>query len=158
MPRLENPTTKLPMGRSRISSPSKDTLDDNGTALISIVDGEQIRIQVTLSWLTNLTSANITAKVVEGNNDGNGTVPKTAQAAGVVTTLPIIDDNVADNIIEIVIPETLIDGWAVQPTVDSPVYGFLGLEVDDGGVGNTKQVWKPLRGLVEVLYSPSEAI
>jgi len=158
MPRITNEVTSQPMGRSRITSPSKDSVTDNGTALISIVDGEQIQITITLSWMTSLASATVFAKIVEGNNDGLGTVPNTAQAAGVVTTLPIIDVNPADNTFNIVIPETLIDGWAVQPNADSPVYGFIGLEVDDGGVGDARQVWKPMRGLVEVLYSPSEAV
>jgi hypothetical protein len=146
------------MGRSRITSPSKDSVTDNGTALISIVDGEQIQITITLNWMTSLVGATVFAKVVEGNNDGAGTVPLTAQVGGIVTTLPIIDSNTADNTFILVLPETLIDGWSVQPNADSPVYGFIGLEVDDGGVGDARQVWKPMRGLVEVLYSPSEAV
>jgi hypothetical protein len=158
MARLTNPTTSQPMGRSRITSPSKDSVTDNGTALISIVDGEQIQITITLNWMTSLAGATIFAKVVEGNNDGAGTIPLTAQVGGIVTTLPIIDSNTADNTFILVLPETLIDGWSVQPNADSPVYGFIGLEVDDGGVGDARQVWKPMRGLVEVLYSPSEAV
>jgi len=157
MARITNPTTTQPMGRSRITSPSKDTIADDGTALISLVDGEQIQIEITVSWMTNLSSATITAKVVEGDNDGNGTVPKTAKSGGQVTNLDIIDADNTDNIFKIVIPETLIDSWSQAPTPDSPVYGFIGLEIDDGGIGTAKQVWKPLRGLIEVLYSPSEA-
>lgn len=157
MARITNPTTSQPMGRSRITSPSKDAIADDGTALISLVDGEQIQIEITVGWMTNLSSANIIAKVVEGDNDGNGTVPKATKPAGSVTSLSIIDSDPTDNIFKIVIPETLIDAWADAPGPDKPVYGFIGLEIDDGGVGDAKQVWKPLRGLVEVLYSPSEA-
>jgi len=145
------------MGRSRITSPSKDTIADDGTALISLVDGEQIQIEITVSWITNLSSSTITAKVVEGDNDGTGTVPIAAKVGGVVTSLSIIDVDPTDNLFKIVIPETLIDSWEQQPSPNSPVYGFIGLEIDDGGFGTAKQVWKPLRGLIEVLYSPSEA-
>jgi len=157
MARLTNPTTSQPMGRSRITSPSKDTIADDGTALISLVDGEQIQIEITVSWITNLSSSTITAKVVEGDNDGTGTVPTAAKVGGVVTSLSIIDVDPTDNLFKIVIPETLIDSWEQQPSPNGPVYGFIGLEIDDGGVGTAKQVWKPLRGLIEVLYSPSEA-
>jgi len=157
MARINNPKSGNAMGRSRITSPSQDTIRDDGTSLISIVDGEQIQIEITVGWMTDLSSSTITAKVVEGANDGAGAVPKTAQAGGVVTTLPIIDSVTTDNKFKMVIPENLIDSWNIAPTADSPVYGFIGLEIDDGGVGDAKQVWKPLRGLVEVLYSPSEA-
>lgn len=157
MARITNPTTNRPMGRSRITSPSKDAVADDGTALISIVDGEQIHVQITVSWLASLAESNIIAKVVEGNNDGEGTVPTNTLPGGQITVLPLIDKDNTDNIFSIVIPETLIDSWATQPTPDKPVYGFIGLEIDDGAVGDAKQVWKPLRGIVEVLYSPSEA-
>lgn len=157
MARIKHPTSGRSLGRSRIDSPSRDTITDDGTTLVSVVDGEQIQIEITVGWIADLSSATITAKVVEGANDGTGAVPTTAQPAGQVITLPIIDSVTTDNKFKLVIPETLIDSWAQQPTVDKPVYGFLGLEIDDGGVGNAKQVWKPLRGLVEVLYSPSEA-
>lgn len=158
MTRLTKPAyNSASMGRSRISSPSKDTISDDGTALISIVDGEQIQIQLTVSWMTTLVGANIVAKVVEGNNLGDGELPLGARAAPSITTLAVIDADTEDNTFKIVIPEDLIATWAIKPEPNSPAYGFIGLEIDDGGVGVNKQVWKPLRGLVEVLYSPSEA-
>jgi len=145
------------MGRSRLSSPSKDTLTDDGTALISIVNGEQIQIQITVGWMTNLSSATITAKVVEGDNDGLGTVPTGTKLTPNVYDLVIIDVDNTDNTFKIVIPEDLAALWTIQPTPNKPSYGFVGLEIDDGGVGSEKQIWKPLRGLVEVMYSPTEA-
>jgi len=159
MARITNTVTSQPMGRSRITSPTRDAIQDDGTALISIVQGEQIQVQITVGWLTDLSSATITAKVVEGENDGAGTVPTVvAVTTPDITTLALIDTTPNDNIFIFVIPETLVDTWEVQPAPDAPVYGFIGLEIDDGGVGAAKQVWKPLRGLVEVLYSPSEAV
>jgi len=52
----------------------------------------------------------------------------------------------------------LIDSWTTQPTPNNPTYGWIGIEVRDSGVGSAQQIWKPFRGLVEVLFSPSEEV
>ena len=145
------------MARSKITSASKDLIDDNGAVLISVIKGEQIQIELTLSWLTNLQGYTILAKVQEGQNNSLGTVPTAIQPSGVVTTLPLLNPLTTDNKITLVIPQTLGTGWAVAPTVDKPVYGFIDLEVADTGTGNNQQIWKPFRGLVEIRYSPTEA-
>ena len=147
------------MARSNITSRSKDLITDDGSVLVSVVQGEQTRINVTLGWLTNLTGYTLTAKVVEGeNSQGTGTLPSDPLTGGSVQTLTILDSIVTDNIFEIVIPETLIDTWVTTPEPDQPIYGYLGLEVADTGVGVEKMIWKPLRGLVEVRYSPTEVV
>lgn len=149
------------MARTRINSRSKDLIKDNGSVLVSIVEGEQIQLDITLNWLTNLTGYTITAKVVEadmtGDLDEDG-YPIDVKAGGVITTLPILDTTVTDNMFKIVIPENLIDSWTTQPSPNTPSYGWIGLEVKDLGVGDAQLVWKPFRGLVEVLYSPSEEV
>jgi len=146
------------MARSRINSRSKDLQNDDGAVVVSLIHGEQIQMDFTLNWLTNLSGYTLTAKIVEadmtGATDENG-FPKTAGAD--VYTLPIIDADATDNVFKIVIPEDLIDNWVTQPQPEQPSYGWLGLEIMDNGVGNQQQIWKPLRGMVEVLYSPSEA-
>lgn len=43
------------MARSKINSASKDLITDDGSVLVSVVEGEQIHMDVTLNWLTNLT-------------------------------------------------------------------------------------------------------
>jgi len=147
------------MARSTISTTRKDLITDDGSILISLIDGEQMRMGVTLGWLTDLTGYTLTAKVVEAANvQGSATRPADIQPSGNVQTLTIIDATVTDNFFELVFPSTLIDTWAVTPEPDQPVYGYVGLEVADTGVGTAQQVWKPLRGLVEVRYSPSEAV
>jgi len=145
------------MARTRINSKSKDLISDNGSVLLSVVEGEQIHVGITLGWLTNLSDYTLTAKVVEADM-ASGNPPITEKSGGVVTTLPIIDTTTTDNQFNIVIPEDLIDNWTSQPTPESPVYGWIGLEVRNSGTGNNQQIWKPMRGLVEVLYSPSEAV
>jgi hypothetical protein len=147
------------MARSNITSRSKDLITDDGSVIVSVVQGEQTRINVTLGWLTNLTGYTLTAKVVEGeNSQGTGAVPTDPLTGGSVQTLTILDSTVTDNIFEIVIPETLIDTWVTTPEPDQPIYGYLELEVADIGVGVEKLIWKPLRGLVQVRYSPTEAV
>lgn len=146
------------MARSKITSKTNDIITDDGSILISLIDGEQHRMGVTLGWLTDLTGYTLTAKVVEASNvQGSSTLPTDVYPGGNVQTLTIIDATVTDNTFEIVFPSTLIDAWATTPEPDQPIYGYIGLEVADTGVGTAQQIWKPIRGLVEVRYSPSEA-
>jgi hypothetical protein len=145
------------MARSKITSSSKDLITDDGSILVSLVHGEQTRISLTIGWITNLSGYSVTCKVVEGDNvQDSGLVPIAPAVTPVVTTLTILDVDPADNSFEIVIPETLIDTWSTTPAVDKPIYGFIGLEIRDTGVGSDQQVWKPLRGLIQVRYSPTE--
>ena len=147
------------MARSDITAKTIDIISDNGALLFSVAQGEQLAFQVTLNWLTDLTDFTIVAKVVEGDNvPGQGTTPPTTPAdTPQVTTLPIIDDTVTDNILKIVIPSDLANAWDVQPAPDDPVYGFFGLSVSDAGSGNAQQTYVPLRGLIEVRYNPAVA-
>jgi len=147
------------MARSKITSRSNDIITDDGAILLSLIHGEQHRMGVTLNWLTDLTGFTIVAKVVEATNvQGSASLPTDVQPAGDVQTLTIIDTTVTDNQFEIVFPSTLIDAWSTTPEPDQPIYGYVGLEVSDTGVGSLQQVWKPIRGLIEVRYSPSEAV
>jgi hypothetical protein len=144
------------MARSKITSASQDLISDNGAVLTSIVDGEQLHMEVALKWLTNLTGYTLKVTVIEALNTGDGKIPVVARPSGVITQLVILDTTVTDNTFKIVFPEALISLWTVQPSPDKPVYGYIELEIKDPGVGNQQQIWKPLRGLVEVLYSPTE--
>ena len=151
------------MARSKINSQSKDLVKDNGAVLVSVIEGEQIHLDITLGWLTSLTGYTLTAKIVEADSsalvhtatDGTQT-PTALQASGQVTTLAIIDATVTDNKFKLVIPESLVALYVTQPLPEKPSYGWIGLEVKDTGVGSAQQIWKPFRGLVEILFSPSE--
>ena len=67
------------MARSKITSASKDLISDDGAVLVSVIKGEQIHLNLTLSWLTNISNYEIFSKVVEANNDGAGTIPESAK-------------------------------------------------------------------------------
>jgi len=144
------------MPRSNITSKGIDAITDDGSILFSVAKGEQIHLTFTLEWITDLTGYTITAKVVEAFNEvGDLDVAPTQEAeTPKVTELPIIDDNVSDNSFKVVITDNLANLWDVQPTPSDPVYGYFALSVADDGVGNTQQVFVPVRGLIEVRYNP----
>ena len=149
------------MARTKINSKSKDTMSDDGSLLVSLIHGEQIRMAVTLGWLTNLSSYTITAKCVEADsrslNWDENELPLLPQNGGQVVACPIIDSEPTDNTFEIVFPEELANNFTTPPRPERPSYAWFGLEVSDSGTGDQQLVFKPMRGLVEILYSPSEA-
>jgi hypothetical protein len=49
-------------------------------------------------------------------------------------------------------------GWVVQPTFVSSVYGYFELRVTEPAGGIFQRTWKPMRGIVEVLYSPTKLV
>lgn len=54
--------------------------------------------------------------------------------------------------------KTLGSTWAVQPLVDSPVYGFFELRVTEPTDSIFVRTWKPIRGMVEILFSPTDIV
>lgn len=60
------------------------------------------------------------------------------------------------NIIYIQFPSTLAADWNISPIVDSPVYGFFELRVTEPNNSIYVRTWKPVRGLVEILFSPTD--
>lgn len=55
-------------------------------------------------------------------------------------------------------PKTLGSTWSQQATVSSPVYGFFELRVTESANIVYPKTWKPVRGLVEILYSPTFSV
>jgi hypothetical protein len=62
------------------------------------------------------------------------------------------------NKIYIQYPSTLGSTWAVSPVGDSPVYGFFELRVTEPADAVYRRTWKPIRGMVEILFSPTELV
>ena len=65
-----------------------------------------------------------------------------------------------NNVVYIRFPKTLSlsPAWAVQPEADSKIYGFFELRVTEPSSFAYPQTWKPMRGLVELQYSPTETV
>ena len=57
------------------------------------------------------------------------------------------------NSVQLIWDDRLSASWSGTLMPDQPQYGFFGLEIKDTGLGEEQQIWKPLRGLVEVRYS-----
>jgi hypothetical protein len=171
------------MARSTITSKTKDLISDDGSVLVSLIKGEQTQISVTINWLTSLSGCIITPKVVEANNTNYPTLPtQVHQSNPNIRLLEIlynsgsglaVDTNAStsgsannSNTFSLVFPEDLITqggsaaagqgDYNVQPDINKSVYGFLGVEIKDTGVGALQQIYKPFRGLVEVRFSPTE--
>jgi len=51
----------------------------------------------------------------------------------------------------------LISDWTVKPTPGVPVYGFFELRVTEPA-GDFPKTWKPIRGLIQFGFSPTEAV
>lgn len=62
------------------------------------------------------------------------------------------------NVVYIRFPETLSNNWSFQPTTESNIYGFIELRVEEPFGGRYPRTWKPLRGMIEFLYSPTHLV
>jgi len=62
------------------------------------------------------------------------------------------------NKIYLQIPKTLGATWSVSATVGFPVYGFFELRVTEPTNSILTKTWKPIRGMVEILFSPTEIV
>jgi hypothetical protein len=52
-------------------------------------------------------------------------------------------------------PKSLASTWTQMATVSSPVYGFFELRVTEPQDNIFVRTWKPVRGMVEILFSPT---
>ena len=62
------------------------------------------------------------------------------------------------NIVYVQFPTTLSVNWSVSPDINSAVYGFFELRVTETGNPIFNKTWKPIRGQVEIRFSPTEAV
>ena len=159
------------MARGSIVDPVTSLIGDTGTVLYSVVNGEQLQQEVTIGWLTDLTGFNVHMNIVEGLNDGVGSHPQQAKPGGFRMLLTeangyLLGVSDGDNKFKFVIPFNLAETAAPKPQPAAPIFFFFDLEIGEPGTGDgdpigdfappAKQVWKPVRGLIEVLYSPTE--
>jgi hypothetical protein len=91
---------------------------------------------------------NLYYKLLEGAGRINATTPD-QDSAWEVTLL---------NKIYLQFPKTLSIDYTVQPTVDSPSYGFFELRVTEPLDSIYSRTWKPIRGMVEFLFSPTQIV
>jgi hypothetical protein len=53
-------------------------------------------------------------------------------------------------------PKALSTDWAVQPKPGIPTHGFFELRVTEPASALYPRTWKPMRGMIEFLFSPTE--
>lgn len=53
---------------------------------------------------------------------------------------------------------TLGSTWNISPRADAPVYGFFELRVTEPNNSVFRRTWKPIRGMVELLFSPTDLV
>ena len=73
-------------------------------------------------------------------------------------TTPILSTNWLEttlNKVYLQFPKTLASTWLQQATVSTPVYGFFELRVTEPQDTIFIRTWKPVRGMVEILFSPT---
>ena len=195
------------MARSSITSTSDDLIDDSGSVLISLIQGESMDFPINLNFLDVIDNTySLEAVVIEGNNDGNGSKPTTIQSpspaemtlqvrvptdkgAWATDGIYLISDYVAHNgLFYLVIgsptvalsPDLDPDNWEEftpnrvfveltefisispafneTPEVSKPVYAFFELRVQEPPSAILRRTWKPVRGLIEVLFSPTALV
>jgi hypothetical protein len=62
------------------------------------------------------------------------------------------------NTIFVQFPATLGNDWDVLPTANRPMYGFFELRVTEPNNSIFRKTWKPVRGLVKLLFSPTHLV
>ena len=117
----------------------------------------QVRVPVFLgNW--NLGEAYNWEEVVAHNNK----YYKLARGAGYISNFsPDQDVNWVEtklNRIYIQFPEDLGAAWEVKGTIGSPVYGFFELRITEPSTPYFRRTWKPVRGMIELLFSPTELV
>jgi len=84
---------------------------------------------------------------------------KLVQGVALTNTVPPnLDPNWAEtNLSKVYLqfPKTLGSTWNQVPTVTTPVYGFFELRVTEPQDNIFRRTWKPVRGMVEILFSPT---
>jgi hypothetical protein len=77
------------------------------------------------------------------------------------STTPNLSTNWAETTLSKVylqFPKTLGSTWSQFPTVSTPVYGFFELRVTEPLDSVFRRTWKPVRGMVEILFSPTYSV
>jgi hypothetical protein len=91
----------------------------------------------------------------------NGVYYKKLTASSTATIAPDLNPTVwevtALNKIYVRFPKDLGTTWTVAPTITSNTYGFFELRVTEPGA-SFPRTFKPVRGLIELLYSPTSAV
>jgi hypothetical protein len=147
-----------------IEAANLGTLDEDGLEQIpttvqpaGVEDTLVVRVPVELGvW--NAATAYTREQVV---TYGSGTYKRSNGTAIVDGTAPDVSpdwDSYNPNQVFIQFAKTLSLNWAVQPLPGIPVHGFFELRVTEPSSVVYPRTWKPMRGMIEFLFSPTEVV
>jgi hypothetical protein len=60
------------------------------------------------------------------------------------------------NTVYVEVPSTLGNNWVQKPMPNAKVYGFFELQVTEPANGVFQRTWKPVSGVIEIAYSPTD--
>ena len=108
------------------------------------------------AWVA--TSAYTQAEVVFYNNKYYELISGIARINATTPDLDSAWKETSRNKIYVQFPSNLGSTWSVQPVVGYPVYGFFELRVTEPANPVYQKTWKPTRGMVEILFSPTDVV
>jgi len=149
----------LPYELEAVVVEAKNVLLQSDPPITIEPSGEQTTLDIRLPVFTGDWNAS-SSYDVEDVVLYDGIYYKLSTGAGYVSATIPSDDSTwvvtALNIIYIQFPKELASDWAIAPMVDNPVYGFFELRVTEPNNSIYVRTWKPVRGLVEILFSPTD--
>lgn len=104
------------------------------------------------------TAAYTQAEVVSYNNKYYELTSGIARVSAVTPDLDPLWTETALNKVYIQFPSTLGATWGVQPQISVPSYGFFELRITEPANPVFRKTWKPVRGMVEILFSPTDVV
>lgn len=91
-----------------------------------------------------------------------GVYYKLKEGSGRVSATEPVDDPLWEvtslRIVHIQFPSTLGSTYEVAPTAGSPIYAFFELRVTEPNNSVFRRTWKPVRGMIELLFSPTDIV
>lgn len=92
----------------------------------------------------------------------SGQYYKLLSGAGYISnTAPNLDTNWVETTLDriyVQFPSDLASTWLVKPTPSTPCYGFFELRITEPLGSVFVRTMKPVRGIVEILFSPTEVV
>ena len=85
------------------------------------------------------------------------------QGVGYTSTLaPDVDtlhwETFDPNTVYVQFPSTLGSNYSTEATIDVPLYAFFELSVSESPSVQFNQLWKPVRGVIQMRYSPTSVL
>ena len=81
-----------------------------------------------------------------------------ARANSLSPDIDLAWEEISLNRIYLQFPKELGATWSTQPAVGRPVYGFFELRVTEPTDNIFQRTWKPIRGMVQIQFSPTEIV